>query len=241
MDLIVIALNEDLEGDFFEMTRLIHFSLKRTNAIGMDFVYIPPGKFIMGSPFDEPGRGEDENQKNVTIGNGFFMQTTEVTQAQWMALMERNPSNFDECGRDCPVESVSFSDVQDFIERLNELEETERYRLPTESEWEYATRSGQDGWFCFGSDQNRFPEYGWYKGNAGGHPHPVGQKKPNDWGLYDVHGNVWEWCQDQEREYRLVRGGSWYYPMLFARSANRFFVFPRDRNYTIGFRLVMSP
>jgi len=217
------------------------FSLKRTNSIGMDFVYIPPGKFVMGSPFDEPGRGKDENQKTVTIGSGFFMQTTEVTQAQWMALMERNPSNFDECGGDCPVESVSWSDVQEFIERLNKLEKTERYRLPTEAEWEYATRSGNGGWFCFGNDPNRFPEYAWYKGNAESHPHPVAQKKPNDWGLYDVHGNVWEWCQDKDGEYRLARGGSWYYPMRFARSANRFFAFQSDRNYTIGFRLVMAP
>ena len=223
------------------MTQLFDFSLNKTNSIGMEFAYIPPGRFIMGSPFDEPGRREDEKQRNVTIANGFFMQTTEVTQNQWMALMEKNPANFDECGGDCPVESVSWREVQEFITRVNDLEKTGNYRLPTESEWEYAARAGNTGWFCFGSDPNRFPEYAWFRGNSDGRTHPVAQKLPNEWGLYDVHGNVWEWCQDRDGEYVLVRGGSWYYPMLFARSANRFYVFPEDRNYTIGFRLVQTP
>jgi len=240
-DLIIAALNEDLDGDLFKMTQLFNVSLKKTNTLGMDFVYIPPGKFVMGSPFDEPGRGKDENQKQITISQGFFMQITEVTQAQWMAVMERNLSNFDECGSDCPVESVSWQDANTFIKRLNALEETESYRLPKEAEWEYATRTGEPGWFCFGSDHSKFPEYAWYKGNSQGRPHPVARKKPNQWGLYDVHGNVWEWCQDREGDYRLARGGSWFYPMLFARSANRFFIFPKDRNYTVGFRLVKTP
>ena len=139
------------------------------------------------------------------------------------------------------MESVSWQDVNTFIKRLNTLEETKSYRLPKETEWEYATRTGEPGWFCFGSDHNKFPEYAWYKGNSQGRPHPVARKKPNQWGLYDVHGNVWEWCQDREGDYRLARGGSWFYPMLFARSANRFFVFPNDRNYTVGFRLLKTP
>ena len=117
IDLIVIALNENPGNDLYKLTQLFNIALRRTNSLGMDFAYIPPGKFVMGSPFDEPGRGEDENQKNVTIGSGYFMQTTEVTQAQWMAVMERNPSNFDECGPDCPVESVSWLDVKSCTDR----------------------------------------------------------------------------------------------------------------------------
>jgi len=241
MDIIIQAINEDPEGSLFEITKVFEIPLKKTNPIGMTFVYVPPGEFIMGSPFDEPGRSKDENPSLVTMGSGFFIQTTEVTQRQWLEVMGYNPSNFTECGPDCPVENVSWYDAQKFIDRLNEREDTGSYRLPNESEWEYAARARGTGWFCFGSSESELPEYAWYKANSGGRPHPVAQKKPNDWGLFDVHGNVWEWCEDGHGDYRIARGGSWFYPMLFARSANRFYIFPKDRNYTVGFRLVKSP
>ena len=177
IDIVVRAMDDDREGSFFKMTHLFNVNLSKKNSIGMEFAYIPPGKFIMGSPFDEPGRGKDENQSTVTIGRGFFIQVTEVTQQQWQTVMGRNPSNFDSCGLDCPVENVSWKDTIEFIDRLNELENTDTYRLPKETEWEYAARAGSTGWFSFGSDENKFMDYGWYKNNAGGKPHPVAQKK----------------------------------------------------------------
>ncbi|MBW1994515.1 MAG: SUMF1/EgtB/PvdO family nonheme iron enzyme [Deltaproteobacteria bacterium] len=256
VDIIARALDELTDEFFFEMTRLFNLSLKKRNPLGMEFVYVPPGSFIMGSPFDEPGRGKDERAYSVTISKGFFIQTTEVTQRQWHAVMGNNPSAFDDCGWECPVESISWYDVQDFIDRLNDIEAPRSYRLPTEAEWEYAARAGNQGWFCFGSDSNMLKDYAWYKDNSGGQTQPVAQKKPNQWGLYDVHGNVWELCQDWGGEYpkqaavnptgprkgyfRIARGGSWFSAMLQARSANRFYVLPEDRNYTVGFRLIQN-
>jgi len=240
IELILAAINENPDENLFEMVPHFDISLKKTNTLDMEFLYIPPGKFLKGSPFDEPNREEDERQQNVTIPNGFFMQATEVTQGQWMAVMGNNPSAFDECGPDCPVENVSWDDVQEFVERLNTLEDTDGYRLPSETEWEYAARAGSTGWFCFGSNPERFPDYAWYKENSANRTHPVSRKMPNEWGLYDVHGNVWEWCQEKEGDYHLIRGGSWFYSLLHARCANRFFAFPDDRNYTIGFRLVKT-
>ncbi len=256
IDVIIQAMNDDLEGIFYEMVHLFEFDLTQTNSLGMKFVYIPPGKFVMGSQFDEPERGKDEQPHSVTIPRGFFIHATEITQGQWQAVMGSNPSHFDDCGQDCPVENVSWNDVRKYIDRLNMLEETNSYRLPTEAEWEYTARAGSSTWFFFGNDAHQFGDYAWYKNNSGNTPHPVAQKEPNQWGLYDVHGNSWEWCQNWAGPYpsgsatnptgpgkgnhRVVRGGSWFYGMLQARSANRFYLFPDDRNYTVGFRLVQS-
>ena len=256
IDVIVQAMNDDLEGIFYEMVHFFGFDLTQTNSLGMKFVYIPPGTFDMGSHFDEPGRGKDEQPYKVTMPRGFFIHTTEITQGQWQAVMGSNPSHFDDCGLDCPVENVSWNDVQKYIYRLNMLEETNSYRLPTEAEWEYTARAGSSTWFFFGNDVHKFGDYAWFKNNSGNIPHPVAQKEPNQWGLYDVHGNAWEWCQSWGGPYpsgsatnptgpgngnfRIVRGGSWFYGMLQARSANRFYLFPDDRNYTVGFRLVQS-
>ena len=256
IDVIIRAMNDDLKGIFYEMVHLFEFDLTQTNSLGMKFVYIPPGKFIMGSQFDEPGRGKDEQPYEVTMPRGFFIHATEITQDQWQAVMGSNPSHFDDCGPDCPVENVSWNDVQKYIDRLNMLEETNSYRLPTEAEWEYAARGDSSTWFFFGNDVHKFEDYAWYKNNSGNTPHPVAKKIPNQWGLYDVHGNAWEWCQSWAGPYptgsatnptgpgngnfRVVRGGSWFYAMLQARSANRFYLFPDDRNYTVGFRLVQG-
>jgi formylglycine-generating enzyme required for sulfatase activity len=215
-----------------------------TNSFGMEFVYIPAGSFLMGSPETEPGRNPDEVQHGVTITRAYYIQTTSVTQAQWQALMGVTPSRFKERDRDCPVIGVSWSDCQKFIQRLNARGEG-TYRLPTEAQWEYACRAGTPTAFANGEIIKVFCEYdpnldalGWYCGNAPQGPHPVAQKSPNAWGLYDMHGNVYEWCHDWYAEYpttpqtdpqgpftgsaRVARGGSWFSSSKNCRSGARF-------------------
>ncbi len=205
--------------------------LKFENSVGMEFVLIPAGEFMMGSPEGE-GDYDERPQHKVIITRPFYMQTTPVTQAQWKKVIGRkflrrtkNPSYFK--GDDLPVERVSWKDAQRFLEKLNQKEQKGRYRLPTEAEWEYACRAGSATKYSFGNDEGRLGEYAWYDKNSGGKTHPVGQKKPNAWGLYDMHGNVWEWCSDwydkdyyrnspsrnpkgpTNGRYRVLRGGSW--------------------------------
>jgi formylglycine-generating enzyme required for sulfatase activity len=229
--------------------------LKITNSLGMEFVYVKPGSFMMGSPANESGRYDDETQHRVTLSKGFYMQTTEVTQGQWRAIMGSSPSKFSNCGEDCPVEQVSWDDVQTFISKLNRKKGGNRYRLPTEAEWEYAARAGSTARFCYGDDEGRLSEYAWYSGNSGDKTHPVAQKQPNAWGLYDMHGNVYEWCQDwYDKNYpsgnvtdptgpssgslRVLCGGSWSSLAEFCRSAIRYGKFSVTRNLYLGFRLV---
>ena len=177
----------------------------------------------------------------------------EVTQGEWEAVMGSNPSFFDECGSRCPVETVSWNDVQEFIRRLNERETGRgyRYRLPTEAEWEYAARSGTTGAHHGGLD-----DVAWYSGNSDGSAHQVGQKRGNAWGLHDMLGNVWEWTGDWFGEYpagrvtdsggpstgsrRVVRGGGWSINAGSVRSANRHRSSPGYRYRSIGFRLVRT-
>ena len=228
----------------------------RDPTAGMEFVYIQPGAFIMGSPLGEEGRNRDEMQNRVTLTKGFYMQTTEVTQGQWKAIMGSNPSYFKECGDDCPVDRVSWRDAQDFIWKLNHREGASRYRLPTEAEWEYAARAGSTTRFSFGDSDADLDQHGWYRSNSGSKTHPVGRKKPNAWGLYDMHGNVWEWCQDLYRDYpsgsvtdptgptsssyRVLRGGSWRSGLRSLRSANRNGAYRVRGGYSIGFRLLRT-
>jgi len=158
-----------------------------TNTLGMEFIYISPSTFMMGSPSSESGRGSDETQHRVTLTNGYYLQTTEVTQGQWKAVMGSNPSYFSSCGDDCPVEQVSWNDVQEFIRRLNQREGTSKYRLPTEAEWEYACRAGADTPFAFGrclsTDQANYdgnhPLSGCCKGVYRETTVPVGSFSPN--------------------------------------------------------------
>ena len=232
-----------------------------TNSLNMTFVLIQPGTFMMGSPSNEPQRDNDETQHQVTLTKGYYIQTTEVTQGQWQAIMGRNPSYFSNCGKDCPVENVSWDDVQDFIKQLNKKENTSRYRLPTEAEWEYAARAGSKGPFAFGdclstneaNYNGNYPLTGCSKGEYRKTPIAVGSLKANAWGLYDMHGNVWEWCQDRYGDYpnnavsdpqgptsggpRVVRGGSWYYLAWDCRSAFRYRIEPGFRFRDLGFRL----
>ncbi|MCP4109159.1 MAG: SUMF1/EgtB/PvdO family nonheme iron enzyme, partial [Desulfobacteraceae bacterium] len=228
-----------------------------TNSLGMKFVYIPPGEFIMGSPEKEKYRKDDETQHTVKLTKGFYMQTTPVTQKQWKAMMGDNPSHFKNQGDECPVESVSWYDTQDFIEKLNALEGANLYRLPTEAEWEYACRAGSDWAYCFGNNSEKLAEYAWFNENSNRHTHPVAQLQANLWGIYDMHGNVWEWCQDWYGNYtpsavtdpeghskglsRVLRGGSWDDAAGFCRSAFRDKFGHGFRYGHDGFRLVLLP
>lgn len=165
-------------------------------------------------------------------GGKFWMGKYQVTQAQWKAVMGDNPSHFK--GDKLPVEKVSWDEVQEFCKKLSELTGKE-YRLPTEDEWEYACRAGSTGQYCFGDDKKMLGEYAWYDENSEGTTHPVGQKKPNAWGLYDMHGNVLEWCDGKG-----LRGGSWVNDGYYCRSAFRGYNEPGNRLYNLGFRVVVS-
>jgi formylglycine-generating enzyme required for sulfatase activity len=232
------------------------------NSLGMTFVLIPAGTFLMGSPEHEPGRNDDETQHEVTISQSFRLQNTPVTQAQWQTLMGKNPSSFSQGGGDYPVDGINWHDCQAFIKKLNALGEGV-YRLPTEAEWEYACRAGSENALPNGEltslycdpDPN-LEELGWYCGNSESRTQPVAQKSRNAWGLYDMWGNVAEWCQDWHGPYpetpqtdpggpvsgigRVVRGGSWFSSAKNCRSAARFHWPPHCRNqlHILGFRLV---
>lgn len=227
------------------------------NSIGMEFVKIPPAElFLMGSSLTEEGREKDEQPHRVTITKVFYMQTTEVTQGQWKKVMGDYPSRFSRCGDDCPVENVSWFDVMKFIETLNQMENTNKYRLPTEAEWEFASRGGSNTRFFFGDDISKLREYAWYQVNSEYRTHPVGRKDPNLWGLYDMYGNVMEWCQDWYKNYsstktidplgpssgstKVCRGGSWLSKAESSRSANRVNLPPGDKFNVLGFRLVKT-
>jgi formylglycine-generating enzyme required for sulfatase activity len=228
--------------------------------IGMRFAWIPPGTFLMGSPPNEESRSDDETQHRVTLSSGFHLGIHPVSQAQWQAVMGNNPSHFQ--GADRPVEQVSWDDCQDFCARLNQAT-GQRFRLPTEAEWEYACRAGTTTPFSFGAtisteQANYDGNYTYGKGKRGTYRQqttPVGSFPANAWGLFDMHGNVWEWCHDWYGPYaagdinypqginngdaRVLRGGSWYGIPSWCRSANRYRRAPGYRLYRIGCRLVL--
>jgi len=232
-----------------------------TNSLGMTFVPIPSGTFMMGSPANESLRGYDETQHQVTLTKPFYLQTTEVTQGQWKAVMGSNPSGFSNCGDDCPVEQVSWLDCQSFIAKLNQTEGTTKYRLPTEAEWEYACRAGTTTPFntgnCLSTAQANYdgdyPYTGCPSGTNRKVPVPVKSFLPNAWGLYDMHGNVWEFCQDWYGDYPkssvtdpagpsggeqlVVRGGSWVNKARSSRSAARGHLLPFSSFSSSGFRV----
>ena len=256
------ALAEDIDGSFLKLALSEGIRPSITNnSIGMTFVYIASSTFIIGSPPNEPKRENDESQHRVTISKPFYIQTTEVTQGQWRRVMGNNPSSFKNCGDDCPVENVSWKDVQEFIRKLNQMEGIDRYRLPTEAEWEYACRAGTTTPFytgtCISTEQANYdgdyPMPGCPRGEHRKKTLRVGSFQPNSWGLYDMHGNVWEWCQDwkggypsgqltdpkgpSSGKYRVLRGGYWYRYAWLCRSANRDGGVPGFRCHGIGFRV----
>ena len=245
-----------------------------TNSIGMKFVPISAGTFTMGSPkaeskksgflswlsFNEPVSKLDQTQHKVTISKPFYLQTTPVTQRQWKRVMGKIPSLFKKCGEDCPVESVSWKDAQEFLKRLNQIESSNNYRLPTEAEWEYACRAsattkynwGDKGPVCKSGAKNgaRFDDESECDDIG---PAPVMTYSPNRWGLYDMHGNVWEWCQDFYEKYptghatdpkgptsgkgRIVRGGSYTCNHWEIGAADRNWKPAGDSSPEIGFRV----
>ncbi len=232
------------------------------NDLRMKFVYIKPGNFV---------RGFGKSQHKVTLTKGFYMQSTEVTQGQWKVVMGDNPSFFKKCGDNCPVENVSWNDAQNFIKKLNQ-KGGRTYRLPTEAEWEYAARSGSTTTYSWGNDadcsrmmyendvgssEDNCVEYIRRKGLTPDSVAPVKSYASNAWGLYDMHGNVWEWCKDWYGSYpvghvtdsggpstgsnRVLRGGSWYDIARNCRSANRNWSDSGRRYWYAGFRLVLLP
>jgi formylglycine-generating enzyme required for sulfatase activity len=226
-----------------------HRTVTRTRAASFAFCEIPAGTFLMGSAKEPPVHP-------VTISRGFFLGAYPVTQAQWEAVMGQNPSQFP--GADRPVEQVSWDDCQGFIARLNAAGKG-TFRLPTEAEWEYACRAGSTGTFCFGDDERQLDDYAWTRGNSGEETRPVGQKRPNSWGLHDMHGNVWEWCQDWWDDYtpgpvtdpqgapsgfmgaRVFRGGCWRGGADFAACAHRGGRGAAYKAGILGLRLAFSP
>jgi len=192
----------------------------------------------------------------MKISEAFYLSKYEVTQKHWHEVMGYNPSHFK--GDDLPVESVSWDDVQEFIKKLNEKENTHKYRLPSEAEWEYAARAGITTRYSFGDDDSKLGEYAWYNENSGDKTHPVGKKGANPWGLYDVHGNIWEWVQDEWHDTyngapsdggawedgvsvnRVNRGGSWIGNAGYCRSGDRRRSAPGNRYHYLGFRLLLE-
>ena len=249
------------------------------NSIGMKLVLISAGEFVMGSPEGEKERMARENspqlrvqrtqpfflrkekefpEHKVKITRPFYLGAMEVTQGQWKAVMDSNPSGFK--GDDLPVETLSWNSCQEFLKKLSD-KEGKTYRLPTEAEWEYACRAGSTAPYCFGDDEARLDEFAWSGANSDKTTHPVGQKKPNAWGLYDMHGNVCEWCGDRIGEYAkdtvtdptgaetgegVLRGGSWNDAATKCRSAFRDshiqeYSGTNAKDHRNGFRVVCEP
>ena len=260
-----------------------------TNSLGMKFVQIPAGEFMMGSTpeeivrYAEDGKKHNETQwyfdhlqaeapkHRVRISRSFYLGMYLVTQAEYEQVMGVNPSSFSAKGKDAakvsgndasrhPVETVSWDDAAQFCQRLSALpkERSARraYRLPTEAEWEYACRAGSTGQWTCGDDEAKLGEYAWCKDNAGGMTHPADEKKPNAWGLYDMHGSLWEWCLDwYDKDYyrrspgidpvgppsgseRVNRGGTWRNTAWYARSAFRSSNGPGARYPYVGLRVL---
>ena len=227
-------------------------------GLKMEMVYVAPGSFLMGSPESEKGRFQIEAQHRVTLTKGYWLGKYEVTQGQWESVMGGNPSEFNDENR--PVERVSWDDCQKFIRKVNGLLGYGAVRLPTEAEWEYACRADGKSSYCRLTGEDEVTEatldkVAWYDTSREWGTHPVGQKKPNAFGFYDMHGNVWEWCADLAGEYdgdatdpagpisgtfRVLRGGSWGYPARLCRSAFRLRCYNGRRDPYYGFRLAYS-
>jgi formylglycine-generating enzyme required for sulfatase activity len=231
------------------------FTEKLPNQVTLEMVSLPAGKFLMGS-----SESDDEKPQHQVKVNSFAIGQYPITQEQYQKVMGTNPSYFKNNPQN-PVEKVSWDDAQAFCKKLSQLT-GKTYRLPTETEWEYACRAGTTTRYYFGDDANQLGDYAWYDGNSQGTTHPVGQKKPNGWGLYDMSGNVWEWCEDdwhdnyigaptdgsawfitndnRSQSRKCLRGGSWSSNNPNGcRSAFRLYNVRRDYRYIyLGFRVV---
>jgi len=232
------------------------FTEKLANGIRLEMVSLPAGKFLMGS-----SESNDEKPQHQVKVNSFAIGKYPVTQAQYQAVMGSNPSRFKNNPQN-PVEQVSWNDAQAFCQKLSQIT-GKTYRLPTEAEWEYACRAGTTTRYYFGDNDNQLGDYAWYDENSNSKTHPVGQKKPNGWGLYDMSGNVWEWCEDdwhssyagapddgtawidndnRSQSPKCLRGGSWYHGPYSCRSASRDWYNPDIHIHVNGFRVAcVSP
>ncbi len=221
-----------------------------------DMVRVRGGTFRMGSEKKDKDAYDNEMPAHDVTLSDFYIGRTEVTQALWRAVMGNDPSYFKDCDQ-CPVENVSYDDIQEFLQKLNALDPGKNYRLPTEAEWEYAARGGPPSKQNFGyAGSDKIDEVAWYNGNSDGRTHPVGQKKANALGLFDISGNVWEWCSDWYEGYstesqsnpkgpdsgrgRVYRGGSWGGNASDCRVVGRYNDTPRRRGFDVGFRLASS-
>jgi len=227
----------------------------------MKLVNIPANKFIMGSREKESGRQEDDNQVDVTISCPFYLGVTEVTQGQWKSVMSSAPwkgKDLVKEGADYPATFVSWDDAVSFCKKLSKRE-GKTYRLPTEAEWEYACRGGSTTAYSFGSSKYQLIDHAWIDANTWNigerYAHEVGQKRSNSFGLYDMHGNVWEWCSDlygsslpggldpqgaTSGAHRVYRGGSWFNDAVTGRSAHRNWYRPDTRYSFLGFRVSLQ-
>lgn len=224
------------------------------NGVSFKMIAVDGGTFIMGSPENAPGSESDEYPAHKVTVSSFYLAETEVTQELWTAVMGNNPSGYTDDAQ-LPVESVTWNDCQQFIAKLNEIT-GDSFRLPTEAEWEYAARGGNrsKGYLYCGSDT--LANVGWYKDNSEERPHKVRQLAPNELGLYDMSGNIWEWCSDWMGDYtaedavnpqgaaegrsRIVRGGSWLVDAAICRPADRSSGAPRGGGCIVGLRLASS-
>jgi formylglycine-generating enzyme required for sulfatase activity len=216
--------------------------------------WIKPGEFMMGSPKGEGGRENESPQHPVTLPQGYWLADSQVTQELWTSIAGKNPSRFR--GDTNPVEQISWRECQKWLPNVLEKVPTLQLALPTEAQWEYACRAGSTSAYCFGDDPKELPKYGWFDENAEGKARAVKQLQPNGWGLYDMHGNVWEWCSDWYGDYpataqsdrtgptvgttRVIRGGSWNNSARILRSACRDRSAPGGRDDALGFRLLSS-
>ena len=230
---------------------------------GMVLTRISQGAFVMGSPDSERGRQADEVRHRVTISRPFYIGRYEVTQSEWQKVMGSNPSRFANCAR-CPVEQVTFYDVASFLSRLTSSSTWIRFRLPTEAEWEYACRAGSTTAYAAGAalpagsaNINAHPETAWSPDDDRRRTKHVGGYRPNAWGLFDMHGNVWEWTNDFAGPYdraagidpkgaatgtaRVIRGGGWDADAASARCARRAMHPPQDSGFSVGLRVVGEP
>ncbi len=248
----VSAYTSDAQGFF----RLQPLSLEAPS----NYVWVQPGEFLMGSPDTEPNRFNDEGpQHSVTIENGFWLSAYEVTQRDYGNVMKNNPSRANG-NPEFPVENVSWFEAVLYCQRLTEQAEANgtlppgfEYRLPTEAEWEYACRAGTTTAFSFGETSSLLGNFGWWADNSGAHPMNVGQLSANDWGLYDMHGNVFEWTlspyaaypggqvRDRKVDYRAIRGGAFICPDYICRAATRLESAPSiSRSWLTGFRVALA-
>jgi len=225
------------------------------SPLGVKFKLITPGAFVMGS---QNGEENEQPPHQATISRPFYMSSQVVTQGDWVKIMKSTPwrglPRIRE-GDNFPAINITWFDAQDFLTRLSEIDEINSYYLPTEEEWEYAARAGTTTEFSFGDDEREMRYHGWYRDitqNAEEYPHEVGKKTPNPWGLYDMHGNVWEWTDNwyfgsyaapprMNPDEKILKGGAWDYRAYGARSAFRVSKLPNRTDATVGFRLICRP